>query len=128
MAFKRVTLWDVIHRLAKNITFLINVYDNKHYNTKRKYSSIESRLDDFLWEGELDTMKEKYEVESTHKNAKFAIKKVTNMQNFLLKREKLSVEIDSCQGNVRIVLGDKNKLTFNTKEERLKDSSQLELK
>ena len=63
-------------------------------------------------------MKEKYEVESTHKNAKFAIKKVTNMQNFLLKREKLSVAIDSCQGNVRIVLGDKNKLTFNTKEER----------
>ena len=63
-------------------------------------------------------MKEKYEVESTHKNAKFAIKKVANMQNFLLKREKLSVEIDSCQGNVRIVLGDKNKLTFNTKEER----------
>ena len=70
MAFKRVTLWDVIHRLAKN-----NVYDNKHYSTKRKFSSIESRLDDFLWEGELDTMKEKYEVESTHKNAKFAIKK-----------------------------------------------------
>lgn len=118
MAFKRVTLWDVIHRLAKNIAFVINVYDNKHYSTKRKFSSIESRLDDFLWEGELDTMKEKYEVESTHKNAKFAIKKVTNMQNFLLKREKLSVEIDSCQGNVRIVLGDKNKLTFNTKEER----------
>ena len=118
MAFKRVTLWDVIHRNGKNIASVINVYDNKHYSTKRKFSSIESRLDDFLWEGELDTMKEKYEVESTHKNAKFAIKKVTNMQNFLLKREKLSVEIDSCQGNVRIVLGDKNKLTFNTKEER----------
>lgn len=70
LAFKQVTLWDVIHRLAKNITFLINVYDNKHYSTKRKYSSIESRLDDFLWEGELDTMREKFEVESTQKNAK----------------------------------------------------------
>ena len=28
------------------------------------------------------------------------------------------MEIDSCQGNVRLVLGDKNNLTFNTKEER----------
>ena len=63
-------------------------------------------------------MKEKYEVESTHKNAKFAIKKGDEYAEFLLKREKLQVEIDSCQGNVRIVLGDKNNLTFNTKEER----------
>ena len=39
------------------------------------------------------------------------------MQNFLLTREKLLVKIDSCQGNVRLVLGDKNNLTFNTKEE-----------
>ena len=45
----------------KNIAFVINVCDNKHYITKTKFSSIESRLDDFLWEGELDTMKEKYE-------------------------------------------------------------------
>lgn len=52
------------------------------------------------------------------KTLNLPLKKATNMQNFLLKREKLSVEIDSCQGNVRIVLGDKNNLTFNTKEER----------
>lgn len=39
------------------------------------------------------------------------------MQNFSLKREKLSVEIDSRQGNVRLVLGDKNNLTFKIKEE-----------
>ena len=88
MAFKRVTLWDVIHRLAKNITFLINVYDNKHYSTKRKYSSIESRLDDFLWEGELDTMREKCEVESTHKNAKFDTKKGDKYAEFFIKKRK----------------------------------------
>ena len=77
------------HRLAKNINFLINVYDNNHYNTKRKNSSIESRLDDFLWEGELDTMKEKYEVKSTHKNAKFAIKKGDKYAEFFIKKRKL---------------------------------------